>query len=161
MVGCGAPRRNVSRLSPSILQIFPAESRRRYGSSSPSPYYNTLLCKPCLDFMLQTCTFGGINSFHYKSESLSPGSSCYVSIDTKNLLIITDLVDCAYRSPKMESLLCAAFLSTSSPTTLPILSSSSEHLLFPFTAPALFVVQVISLKEWNPFRYQISRTAGM
>lgn len=63
---------------------------------------NTFPCKPPLACMSQTCTVGGINSFHCVSETLSSSSSCYLWIDTKNLLTITDLVDCQ----TWKSLLC-------------------------------------------------------
>lgn len=99
MVGCGAPRRNVSRLSPSILLIFPVKRQRRYGSCSPPFFFFFLVF-----FSLQTFACLHVANTHSWRNKVSTVNQKLRLIDTKNLLIITDLNDCAYCSLKMDSL---------------------------------------------------------
>lgn len=141
MVGCGALRRNVSRLSPSILLIFPVKRQRRYGSSSPPSFSLFLLCKPSLACMSQTYTVGGINSFHCESETLAlpgiidwyqklayynwPGWLCWLQPkDGKPLLYTIPLCSSSHHFPNTFLFFAAPFI--------------------PSTAPVLFLVQVVS-----------------
>lgn len=127
MAGCGAPGSSVSRSSPSILPTSPAKRLRRcfcrFLSSCPDfssliPSFCSLLLLPLLLslplFLTPLSCTSRKHTHRLSNKQLplrvgDPGLQVFLlCIDpqpkTTHQLIITQLLDCARSSPKMESL---------------------------------------------------------